>query len=445
MKKQSILLSIHQAVNNLHWESPLIQEKAINICTAIFNQYIWDKESFFNYKSFAQEYFTSITKSKKYYYIKNILVENSILDCDNKYTFSKASNGLPKGYRFNTKFFELSKYSSNNLTFTYSIAKSAEQVKPTSSNSIQTSNWSESSFLRDYITANLDHLSFADNIDSFITTIAKVRSDELVTDLNEMDEFIYLSLNKRTYRYSKQKALKLTKETKQTLIKFNSRYYISTPDIFIAQKEIQRMISYTHAVFNLKNKLYYCSRNTTNNRLDYNLTGLKKELFTKITFKREFLSELDIANAQFAIAAYLNPDVDSVFIEHAQNGTLYDYVEYKLNLKPTEGKQLMFRIAFDKVKSTQEYKNVRLLFPAFMDWVDTVKAQGTYKSFANLLQNTESKIMIDGLLSFLIDQGYDVFPIHDAIRVPESRVTAVRNDMSNYLASIGLKCKIRLK
>lgn len=443
MKKQSILLSIHEAVNNLQWESPLIQEKAINICTAIFNQFIWDKESFFIYKSFAQEYFTNVTKSKKYYYIKNILVENNILDCDNKYTFSKGGNGLPKGYRFNTKFFESSNYSSNNLTFTFSIDKSAEQVKSTPSHSIQTNNSSENSFLRDYITANLDHLSFADNIDSFITTLAKIQRDEVVTDPNEMDEFIYLSLNKRTYRYSKKTALTLAKETKQTLIKFNSRYYISTPEIFIAQKEIQRMISYTHAIFNLKNKLYYCSRNTTNNRLDYNLTGLKKELFTKITFKRELLSELDIANAQFSIAAYLNPDVDSVFIEHAQNGTLYNYVEYKLNLKPTEGKQLMFRIAFDKVKSTQEYKNVRVLFPAFIDWVDAVKAQDTYKSFANLLQRTESRIMIDGLLSFLIDQGYDVFPIHDAIRIPESRVTAVKNDMSNYLASIGLKCKIR--
>jgi hypothetical protein len=215
---------------------------------------------------------------------------------------------------------------------------------------------------------------------------------------------------------------------------------------FIVQKEAQRKIAYAQSIFNLKNQIYYCNRNLTNSRLDYNLTGLKKELFSKIKFEGEPLVELDIANAQFAIASHINKDVDVMFTYHAQKGTLYQYIESKLSLQSGEGKKLMFRIAFDKVKSTEEFNKIRNLFPLYTIWADNYKRDNkNYKLFANLLQKKESEIMIDGLLAHLIAKGLKVFTIHDALRVKQSQANEINIIMNGYFDSIGFKCTIRQK
>ncbi|WP_345084272.1 hypothetical protein [Nemorincola caseinilytica] len=164
---------------------------------------------------------------------------------------------------------------------------------------------------------------------------------------------------------------------------------------------------------------------------------------TKLTFDSEHLAELDIANAQFAIAAYINGDIDDSFKYHAQNGTLYQYIEQQLGLEPKGGKQLMFRVAFDKAKTTTEFENLRKLFPKFMQWVDTYKQQYGYKMFSNLLQRKEAEIMIDGLLPFLINKGYEIFTVHDALRVKQSQKEEIRNFMQHYFDEIGFRCSIK--
>lgn len=452
MNNQSILASIHQAVCAIQWKTNLQQQKASLICQAMFNQFINDKASFFLYKQFAQNFFTAITGSKKYYNIKDKLIANDILECDNNYFFDALNNGkgMAKGYRFNHKFFVNNNYTSTNQTFTHST------TKPTyNSSTISLYCPTEDSckinvfggqFLNQYITTNMNNLSFDEDIDGYIDQLAIIPTTDLTINSAITEEFIYLTLDKKEYRYSISHALQLANKTGKDLIQYNDQYYLNTEKEFIAQKETQRKIAYCQSIFNLKHQLYYCNRNDTNNRLDYNLTGLKKELFEKIKFEGEGLVELDIANAQFAIAAHINQHLDPTFIYHAQNGTLYQYIEKHLILQPGAGKKLMFRIAFDKVKTTEEFNQIRQLFPLYSNWADSYKKDNkNYRMFANLLQKKEAEIMIDGLLIHLASNGYKVFTIHDALRVKKSQAKEIQNEMNNYFKSIGFICHVRIR
>jgi hypothetical protein len=292
----------------------------------------------------------------------------------------------------------------------------------------------------------MTNLTFDEDIDDYIEQLANITKTDLTINNNITDAFIYLQLDKKRYRYSLKEAIKLSKEVGKDLIQYNDHYYLDSVSDFIIQKETQRKIAYYQSIYNLKNHLYYCSRNTTNNRLDYNLTGLKKELFGKLYFEGEPLVELDIANAQFAIAAHINQAIDPHFLIHTQNGTLYSYIESKLQLRSGDGKKLMFRIAFDKVKNTTEFNQIRQLFPLYSDWADSYKRDNkNYKLFANLLQKKEAQIMIDGLLPYLASKRYRVFTIHDALRVKTSQADEITQLMQAYFNQIGFNCLIRQK
>ena len=114
---QSILVSIQQSVNQINKLTPLQKQKAINLCGSIFNLYRVNGQLYSNYISLSRNYFISQLPSKRDYVIKQILVDNEILMCDNKYNVFK---GIGKGYKFNTKFLVESNISSTELTFTSS-------------------------------------------------------------------------------------------------------------------------------------------------------------------------------------------------------------------------------------------------------------------------------------------------------------------------------------
>ena len=482
MTNQSILVSIYNAVKTLKWKTPKQKQKAQNLCASIFNLYRLNNQLYSDYLSLSANYFITLLPSKRDYQIKQVLIDNGILICDEKYSVAK---GIGKGYKFNGKFFTEYNYSSNYQTFTFSTNNSFSStisylfphfvpqyhytfqgqnlkfISATNStnNSLPTStisylfphqepcfyNSSQTAFLQNYYYQNLDQLNFNNDVDTAIKELSQIQANIIKIDHQITDEFVYLTFNKTKYRYTLNNALKLATDNNLQLIQFKDKCYIDTPENFIEQKQLQLEIIYAQSVFNINNKLFYCSRNETNNRLDHNLTGLKKELFDYLLFDGEKLVELDIANAQFAIAAHLNPTIDDHFIYHAQNGGLYSLIETALNLPKGQGKELMFRVAFDKVKHNEEYDQIRNLFPIYMSWVDAYKQDNNYKAFSNMLQKKETEIMIDGLLMLLIESGYRVFTIHDALRVKESEADATQKLMEDYFNSIGFKCLIRKK
>ena len=454
MNNQSILVSIQQSVNQIKWKNPLQKAKALILCASIFNLYRVNGQLYSGFISLSRNYFISQLPSKRDYNIKKNLVDNGILICDNKYSVVQH---IGKGYKFNSKFFTESNISSTATTFTYSTATNNSTISylcPHQAPCIYY-NQDRPFSLQSHFRALLERLTFSSDIDTQINKLSEIHAQNLTINENITDQYVYLTLTKKKYRYSLQKAIEFAKETNNDLIQYKDKFYIDTPDNFIANKSLQLRISYCHSVFNIKNKIFYCDRNDTNNRLDYNLTGLKKELFDNLLFDGEKLIELDIANAQFAIAAHLNETIDANFIDNAQEGSLYLYTARALNLSKgiaedeellkARGKALMFRVAFDKVKSDCEFEQVRTLFPEYMKWADSYKKQHGYKSFSILLQKKEAEIMIDGLLMALIAKGYDVFPIHDALRVKQSQVEEIRTLVNGYFGSVGFECFVRVR
>lgn len=124
-------------------------------------------------------------------------------------------------------------------------------------------------------------------------------------------------------------------------------------------------------------------------------------------------------------------------------GILYSSIGERLGISDKEAKQLMFRVAFDKVKSTNKFNDIRKLFPKFMQWVDTCKRKHGYKMFSNLLQRKEAEIVIDGLLPQLISRGDEVFTIHDALRIKQSQMENIKQFVLAYFDSIAFKCHVR--
>ena len=438
---QSILVSIQHSVNQIDELTQLQKNKAINLCNSAFNLYRIKGILYSDYIPLSRNYCISFLQSRDYH-VKRILVENFIVETDNSYN---VANHVAKGYRFNPKFFTELNISSTETTFTYSISNKKSTISPLCSprQDPYQFNSSNPNFLQNHFKTLLERLTFTCDIDRQIRNLSEIQAQKLTINENITDQFVYLTLNKKEYRYSLKNALKLATETGCDLIQFKDKFYLDDSTSFIENKSRQLNISYCQTVFNIKNKLFYCNRNDTNNRLDYNLTGLKKELFEYMLFDGEKLVELDIANAQFAIAAHLNATIDANFVENAKRGSLYALTESELNLSKGTGKELMFRVAFDKVRSNREFTQIRNLYPKYMSWADGYKKKHGYKMFANLLQNKEAEIMIDELLMYLISKGYEVFTIHDALRVKQSQAAEIKTVMEEYFERIGFKCHVR--
>ena len=160
---------------------------------------------------------------------------------------------------------------------------------------------------------------------------------------------------------------------------------------------------------------------------------MKSDILNYLLYDGEEMVELDISNAQFAILSFITNSLDEEFVKLSQNGKLYNKIS----------KEDMFRIAFDKVKREQD--DIRDIFPMTMKFIDEYKNKFGYKLFSNLLQKTESMIMIDNLLPYLYDKGYRVFTIHDAIRVKKSQVDEVKSEIEILFNKIGFKCNLRIK
>ncbi len=435
---KSILVSIEDAVKGISWNTPKQHEKALVLCTSIFNLYTNSKTSLKDYLSLSSKYFQTILPSKRDYVIKKMLVESGVLEIDNSYSVNK---GVGKGYRFRSTVWGT--VSNSNLSSTPQSFKAISYLFP-HHQTVRCVDLPSSSPLS-LIPAFMQRLTIEENVDDLINKLTNIEISDLVINQNIDPEFVDVVIDKEARRFKRDNAIKFAKQNGLSLIQYKGSFYFDTIDRFIKEKSLQLNICYKQQIFNLREKNFYCDRNDTNNRLDYNLTGLKKELFKKIRFDGEELVELDVANAQFAIACCLNTSLDTNFTNIVSTGKLYSTIEKELGLKDGEGKDVMFRIAFDKIKTGGDFDVIRTMFPKFMTWVDSIKSELGYKRFSNILQCKESEIMIDGLFTHLYEKGYEVFPIHDAIRVKKSQAIRVKNVTEKYFQSIGFDCMVRDK
>lgn len=457
---KSILENIKNAVESIKWSSETKKLKALDVCISIYNLYVYQGGDFNFYQRLSSKYFDKIIVTKEYVTeIKNNLLNNNILEKGNSYDVKK---GLGKPWRFNQDLINgnyvtlcypinVNRESNNTLCYPKTLG---QELKLSSKINNNLSNLSNSIFkqsnslhicypkIETYINEGLDNISFVKEVNDYINNFYITREDILIND-DIKDEYTKVIFDLDSFRYKRDNALNMAQQQGLDLIKYKKNCYIDNIETFLIRKTNDIRLIMRKSIFEIENKIFRVSRNETNRRLDYNLTNMKSELFNYILFEGEELVELDISNAQFSILSFLTEELDNNFIKLTREGQLYKYVSDKLDISLLEAKEKMFRVAFDRVEDYQD--DIRNIFPRTMEFIDGYKNELGYSAFSKLCQNTESLIMIDGLLSLLISKGYKVFTIHDAIRVKKSQLEEVKSLIEGYFNEIGFKCLLRDK
>lgn len=270
------------------------------------------------------------------------------------------------------------------------------------------------------------------------------------------------------------------------LILDDGDFYIDDPDSYFSEKEWNIRMSYMDTIYRFQSREFYAGRNTTNHRLDSNLSSFPSMLLKCLNYKGEPLASIDLSNSQFVMFAriaesgffhyYLDFPLpishksdsgDSIctynttrssrklvevevenpimtedmmeFIKVAKSGKLYEYIQKFLGLPEGDSgrrmaKQLMFGICFSKRSDKRSSKRVlRSVFPVVVEVMDQVKVKFKDNSIAILLQLMESKIFIDMIKTELDKRGYDTATKHDSVLCPISQRPGVEATIREIL------------
>lgn len=277
--------------------------------------------------------------------------------------------------------------------------------------------------------------------------------------------------------------------TKQETFKLMKRTYIEFMDgidtnAILAQVNTEESVGHrlrlAKEVFSIRNKNYYFKRNTTNQRLDSNLTNLRREY--KFYHKRSDLSVIDIKNSQpFLLyillknsqrnAMHLDRDIDNVNIDinninhgdedlpiyiyyhnlresglnsyDTQNfkcgnfvdskelelygrlvktGAFYDHLKESFKTDREGVKDIMMKVLYSKNNHYGDLKAIfRKEFSTIDGFIREFKDRYGYETFAIHLQTIESTCVLDVICRVMAARGIVPVTIHDSWIVPTKR------------------------
>lgn len=85
------------------------------------------------------------------------------------------------------------------------------------------------------------------------------------------------------------------------IIKDKSKYLIYDPEEYFKLKRAKVKLSYQSCIINFKQPYHYAHRNSTNYRLDSNITSFPELLMPFVSYEKRPLVSMDLKNAQFTI------------------------------------------------------------------------------------------------------------------------------------------------
>jgi len=194
-----------------------------------------------------------------------------------------------------------------------------------------------------------------------------------------------------------------------------------------------------NALNQLFSQEYKASRNTTNNRLDTNLTNLPS-VYTDWICKKNDLIQIDLVNSQLCFLSKMledTPGLKSVdnFCNISYSGGIYDYVQHQLGLETRDdAKLLMITILFSSNYNSKGKKEFKALFPEVHGWLHAYKKEHGYRSISVTLQKLESKLFIDKIYVTLKKRGVFCLTKHDSLII---RV----GDLNEIIKTIESVCK----
>ena len=303
-------------------------------------------------------------------------------------------------------------------------------------------------FEDDISTLNIDYSKLETIVDNKVKNLSI--SD---FDLNEniLADIVKISIpNGNEHYIPKSDAIKIAKSRNEDLIKDGKRYVIADATKFIEEKKIAIGFSYLNSINRLRNGCYKSKRNTTNNRLDTNLTNMYSELVNEIC-RQNNLIQIDLKNSQFAILCFilkgeLNSSHFKLFKTLSISGQLYSFIADKLGLKTKkEGKISMFEIMFSSRKNnTTGKKRIRELFPTIISWIDSYKLQHGDNKFSIMLQKKESEIFIDLILNKIKSKKFFCLTKHDSVIVHEKDYHEINKIIQECFNKIGMEGELHI-
>jgi len=294
------------------------------------------------------------------------------------------------------------------------------------------------------IKQNLDMVIIDPVVFTYIPNLVNEQLTKVVIGEQIMDKMITIKINDEDIKKARSWWMSNAIRNNVAMIKFKDKFYLEGVRSFKERKRIELEILYTYSCQRIINGNFYADRNTTNNRLDYNFTGLKKELFKYVILDGELTAEIDIKNAQFAILSNLSTfDLDQHFIELAQSGQLYEYLEKRLNMNREGVKEYLIVVAFGEAQ--YHPKELNEIFPVTMQSISDFKNEHGYKKFSVELQKGESNLMIDGVFNMLSKNKIPVLPVHDSMRVKLSDADRAKQMMEDFFLENNFKCTLKKK
>ncbi len=192
-----------------------------------------------------------------------------------------------------------------------------------------------------------------------------------------------------------------------------------------------------------KGKLLRFNRNSTNKRIDTNLTNLSSDL-------RQFLngydnmSYFDLSNSQpvlfnILLKDYYNdsgPKLKAEIDRYGEitlSGAWYEFLMDLFKVDRDGAKKIWMQIAYSKNSSYLPDKNTfASQFPLISKIIKDLKKQNHAK-FAIELQRIESRIFIDEICKQLVAMDIIPYTLHDGLLVPKINESTVYQVMCNVL------------
>ncbi len=379
-------------------------------------------------------------------------------NCTSKFKGNHPENNRPYGYRISDDFFDFSDFVS---------IPSKNKRRTARFNQIET-------VINDLNLLEIDIDGMTEyvknySIDDFIQVNGDITDETVeIVDTKVKDK----NGNPRPYTKKLEEGLKVAKERNVDIILYRDNCYLEKVEDFKRLRLNNFKASHLYTINTLLNKDYYASRNSTNNRLDTNLTNLKSDFIKKgyIKFQGENLVDIDLNNSQPCLLAYLLSDIDrmrgafpslsfcykypsfdssspdlALFIDLAGQGTVYDHICDLTGWNRPLAKNIFIRTMFSKAGWHSAYKKrLKELFPSVINWMDEFKiSNGDHTQLAIMLQKIEAEIFISDIYYSLKKEGYVVFTKHDSILCKASQKAEVQKKMEGILNRYGFNYKLK--
>ena len=224
-----------------------------------------------------------------------------------------------------------------------------------------------------------------------------------------------------------------------------------------AHKRYSSRISSINSIYNGSlNKSLRFSRNSTNKRLDTNLTNMASDL-REFIIGYENMAYLDLSNSQpvlFNIILKSNLDTASDelkkeiqwYSEITLSGQWYECLQRLYSLSRNECKEIWMQIAYSENDHYLNEKKVfKAGFPEIYLLIEKIK-EVNYEQFSIQLQLIESKIFIDEICKELVSQNIIPYTMHDGLLVSKEHKQKTLDFMSIILKNhLGAVPKIKVE